>query len=65
MIFSHKIKVKSDETLDRTLNRIFNKIFVKIHDETSDETAADQKNVFSSKSLNIIRKIISVLIIII
>ena len=62
MILNHKIKVKSDETLNRTLNRTFSKILIKIHNETSDKITADQKNVFSSKSLNIVRKIISVLI---
>ena len=59
-----KIKAKNDETLNKILDKTFNKILIKIHDETSDKITADQKNVFLSKSSNIIRKIISVLIII-
>ena len=64
----HKIKVKSDETLDKTLNRTFNEIHeTDVHDENklSDEIIVDQKTVFLSKNMIIVEKIISVLIMII
>ena len=64
IIFNYKIKVKNDEILNKIFNRIFNINYI-ILDKTFDEIITDQKNVFLLKSLNIVRKIISVLIMII
>ena len=64
MIFSYKIKIKTDEilikTLIETLNEIFNESHVTFNDY-SDKIKIDQNSVFSSANTIITKKIIFIL----